>query len=118
MIGKTVLVVDDDPSMRLLCRVNLELEGHRVLEAESLARARELIGSELPDVILLDVHLGSESGPDLIDDVAGLELPTRIVLLSGSSEISPDLRAQVAGVLAKPFDLAELSAAVSSVRVG
>jgi FixJ family two-component response regulator len=68
--------------------------------------------------MLLDVHVGSERGPDLIDDVAGLEPPTQIVLLSGSGEISPELRVQVAGVLAKPFDLAELSAAVGLVRVG
>ena len=35
---RTVLVVDDEPSLRLLCRVNLELEGYRVLEARTLAR--------------------------------------------------------------------------------
>jgi DNA-binding response OmpR family regulator len=115
---KTVLVVDDESALRLLCRVNLELEGHRVLEASTLTEARELIATELPDVILLDVHLGNERGLDLIDDLDGLESPARVVLLSGSSEISPELRAQVAGVLGKPFDLAELTAAVQDVRVG
>ena len=34
-----MLVVDDDASIRLLCRVNLELEGYRVLEAKSIAEA-------------------------------------------------------------------------------
>jgi DNA-binding response OmpR family regulator len=114
---KTVLVVDDESALRLLCRVNLELEGHRVLEASTLTEARELIAAEIPDVVLLDVHLGNERGLDLIDDIASLELPTRVVLLSGSSEISPELRAQVAGVLGKPFDLAELNAAVTSEHV-
>jgi two-component system KDP operon response regulator KdpE len=114
---KTVLVVDDEPALRLLCRVNLELEGHRVLEASTLTEARELIATELPDVVLLDVHLGNERGLDLIDDIDSRESATRIVLLSGSSEISPELRAQVAGVLGKPFDLAELTAAVTSVHV-
>ena len=37
---KTVLVVDDERSLRLLCRVNLELEGHVVHEAGTLAEAR------------------------------------------------------------------------------
>ena len=115
---KTVLVVDDEPALRLLCRVNLELEGHRVFEASTLAEARELIATELPDVVLLDVHLGNERGVDLIDDIDSLESSTRIVLLSGSSQISPELRAQVAGVLGKPFDLSELTAAVAGVRVG
>ena len=58
--GKKVLVVDDESALRLLCRVNLELEGHRVLEAATLAEARELLAAELPDVMLLDVHLGTE----------------------------------------------------------
>ena len=49
---KTVLVVDDEPALRLLCRVNLELEGHRVLEASTLTEARELIATEAPDVSL------------------------------------------------------------------
>jgi DNA-binding NtrC family response regulator len=117
MNGKTVLVVDDDASLRLLCRVNLELDGHQVLEASSLTQARELIATVIPDVVLLDVHLGSESGLDLIDDVDSLELPTQVVLLSGSSQISPDLRARVSAVLGKPFDLAELTAAIASVQV-
>ena len=41
--AQTVLVVDDDDSLRLLCRVNLELDGYRVLEAGSLAEAREAL---------------------------------------------------------------------------
>src|SRR5687768_6104710 len=110
---KTVLVVDDEPSLRLLCRVNLELDGHIVLEAENLSEARELIERESPDVILLDVHVGSEDGLELIDEVEALDLPIRIVLLSGTSEISPELRGRVAGVLGKPFELGRLAAAVS-----
>jgi len=39
----TVLVVDDDASLRLLCRVNLELDGYRVLEAPDVAEAERLI---------------------------------------------------------------------------
>ena len=35
----TVLVVDDEPSLRLVCRVNLELDGYRVLEAPNVAEA-------------------------------------------------------------------------------
>ena len=102
---KTVLVVDDERSLRLLCRVNLELEGHVVHEAGTLAEARKLIEQESPDVILLDVHLGSEDGLELLDEVEALDLPVRIVLLSGTSEVGPELRSRVAGVLGKPFEL-------------
>jgi DNA-binding NtrC family response regulator len=109
---RTVLVVDDEPSLRLLCRVNLELEGHRVLEAATVAAARELLAAEPVDVALLDVHVGAGSGIDVLDEIEALDLPIRVVMLSGTSDISPALRARVAGVLGKPFTLTELSAAV------
>ena len=114
---KTVLVVDDERSLRLLCRVNLELEGHRVLEAANLAEARALIEQEAPDVILLDVHLGNDDGLDLLDELEALDVPSRVVLLSGTSEIGPELRARVSGVIGKPFDLQRLTAAVSGATL-
>ncbi len=110
---RTVLVVDDEPSLRLLCRVNLELEGHRVVEAGTLATARELLAAEPIDVVLLDVHVGAENGIDLLDDIESLELPVRVVMLSGTSDVSPAVRARVAAVLGKPFALEQLTAAVS-----
>lgn len=112
---KTVLVVDDDRSLRLLCRINLELDGHHVHEAATLAEARAQIERETPDVVLLDVHLGSDDGLDLLDELEVLDLPTRVVLLSGTSEIGAELRARVSAVIGKPFDLGELAAAVSGV---
>lgn len=112
---RTVLVVDDEPSLRLLCRVNLELEGHRVLEAGTLAEARSLIERESPDVILLDVHVGAEDGLELLDEVDALDLPVRVVLLSGTSEVGPELRSRVDGVLGKPFELGRLASAVAGL---
>lgn len=109
---RTVLVVDDEPSLRLLCRVNLELEGYRVLEAGTVESARELVGREPVDVVLLDVHVGAGSGLDVLDEIEAAELPIRVVMLSGTSGISPQVRARVHGVLGKPFTLDALSDAV------
>ena len=115
--ARNVLVVEDEQSLRLLCRVNLELDGHRVGEAASLAEARSAIERDQPDVILLDRHLGPDDGLELLDEIEALELPVRVVLLSGSSEVGPELRARVAGVLGKPFTLDSLAAAVSGVAL-
>jgi DNA-binding NtrC family response regulator len=109
---KSVLVVDDEQSLRLLCRVNLELEGHTVREAATLADARMQIELQVPDVILLDIHVGHEDGVDLIDELEALDLPVRVVLLSGTSEVSPALRSRVDSVLGKPFELGRLAAAI------
>ena len=114
---KDVLVVDDERSLRLLCRVNLELDGHSVREAGSLAEARRELERATPDVILLDIHVGADDGLELLDEIASLELRTRVVLLSGTSEVGPELRARVDGVLGKPFELKRLAAAVAGSLV-
>lgn len=114
---KDVLVVDDEPTLRLLCRVNLELEGHRVREAATLAEARAQLDAATPDVVLLDVHVGPDDGLELLDHIEALELRTRVVLLSGTSEVGPELRQRVDEVLGKPFELKRLSAAVTGIRL-
>jgi DNA-binding response OmpR family regulator len=109
--GHTVLVVDDDESMRMLCRVNLELEGYRVLEAATVERARELLGAESVDVVLLDVHVGSGDGLTVLDEVTS----QRVALFTGSFEVDPVRRNQVDAVLTKPFTLSELSSTVAEL---
>lgn len=103
-----ILVVDDDASIRLLCRVNLELEGFRVLEAESLTAAREAIEAEPVAVVVLDMHIGEERGTDLIAELK-LERPELpVVMLTGTWEVDADTRRDVAAVLPKPFEPDEL----------
>ncbi|MEX0835138.1 MAG: response regulator, partial [Nitriliruptor sp.] len=59
---RTVLVVDDEPDVLLLCRVNLEFEGYRVLEASDGEQALARLEDELPDVVLLDVMMPKLDG--------------------------------------------------------
>lgn len=109
--GKTVLVVDDDASIRLLCRVNLELDGHKVLEAATLDEARASLREESVSLLVLDVHVGREDGRTLVEELRanGSELP--VVLLTGSSEAQVD-RGAADRVIVKPFAPAELTRAV------
>ena len=63
MEGSTpaALVVDDDPALRMLMRVNLELDGFAVSEAANARRGRRKPWrAERPDVVLLDIHLGRD----------------------------------------------------------
>lgn len=112
MQRKDVLVVDDERGLRLLCRVNLELDGHSVREAATLAEARRELERRTPDVVLLDVHIGADDGLELLDEIEALDLPTRVVLLSGTSEVGAELRSRVADVVGKPFELKRLASAV------
>jgi DNA-binding response OmpR family regulator len=107
----TILVVDDDDSMRMLCRVNLELEGYRVLEAATIEAAQELLRGSSVDVVLLDVHVGAGDGFMLLKDIRD----ERVALFTGSYEVDSERRAQVDAVLSKPFTLSELSATVAEL---
>jgi DNA-binding response OmpR family regulator len=113
-----VLVVDDDRSRRLLCRVNLELDGFDVSEAATLAEARAALLSEPVSAVLLDVHIGKESGLDLLDELksAGRHVP--VVLLTGESGLPPEARGRADAVLSKPFQVADLAATVGRLLVG
>jgi DNA-binding response OmpR family regulator len=104
----TVLVVDDDASLRLLCRVNLELDGYRVLEAPDVAEAERLILAEPVDVVLLDVHVGPESGIELMRTLRERGVAPPVVLVTGSARLDAEIQAEADGVVAKPFRLEEL----------
>jgi DNA-binding response OmpR family regulator len=104
-----ILVVDDEPSIRLLCRVNLELEGHEVLEADSLATARAAVESGDVDAVLLDVHLHGERSDALITECHDREPPIPVVIVSGSADAKQlALLSHADAILPKPFELDEL----------
>jgi DNA-binding NtrC family response regulator len=110
-----VLVVDDDPSIRLLCRLNLELEGWVVREAASLAEARQGLSDGAVDIVLLDVHVGPEDGATLVDEIRAEHPHTKVAMLTGSvggatvEDAAPDK------VIWKPFTLDQLTSVVAEL---
>jgi DNA-binding NtrC family response regulator len=109
----TVLVVDDDAAIRLLCRVNLELEGHRVFEAAYLDQARTVLAEEQVDVVLLDLHLGNERGLDLLAELRRDRPEIAVALLTGSPQArSPEEEATADAQISKPFEIEELGRTV------
>jgi len=99
----TVLVVDDDPAIRFLCRVNLELDGCAVREAGTLADAREALAAEEIEVVLLDVHVGADSGTDFLDELRRDHPGVAVAMLTGSVGTPTGEGATPDAVIAKPF---------------
>src|ERR687893_253255 len=60
--GPLVLLVDDDPQVREVVRVNLEMEGYTVREASNAGEGLAALEDEVPDVILLDVMMPQVDG--------------------------------------------------------
>ena len=108
----TVLVVDDDAAIRFLCRVNLELDGWAVHEAGALEQARQTLAVHPVEVVVLDVHVGADSGLDFIAEIRELNPGVPVVLLTGSVG-SPALEGVDAdAVISKPFTLNQLTGTV------
>ena len=115
----TVLIVDDDAAIRLLCRVNLELEGHRVAEAAYLDQARAVLAEEPVDVVLLDLHIGRERGVDLLRELRRDRPEVAVALLTGSpQERFPHEEAKADAVISKPFEIEELGRTVRRLAEG
>ena len=104
-----VLVVDDEPAIRLLCKVNLELDGYEVREAGTLDEARKHLEGPV-DVVLLDMHIGRERGEVLLEELIARQIPVAVVT---GSKISPGLFESIE-LLGRDETLGRLSAAASA----
>ncbi len=109
----TVLVVDDEATIRRLARVALEQAGLRVLEAGDGASALETARTQRPDLILLDVAMPRMSGLEVCRRLRETPSTAKILVLLITGlldQARQDAIAQVgaAGVVAKPFTPASL----------
>ena len=116
----TVLVVDDEAPIRLLCRVNLEAEGMTVLEAADGDRGLELARAELPDVVLLDVMMPGRSGWEVAEELLADETTSGIpiIFLTARAEIRDRAKGiDLGGVdyVTKPFNPVELAPLVQDL---
>jgi DNA-binding response OmpR family regulator len=110
--GHTVLVVDDDASIRLLCRLNLELDGWHVLEAATLPSAREQLDAEDVGVVVLDVHVGSGNGIEFLQELRRERPTLKVAMLTGSENVG-DVGSDA--VIPKPFTIEQLTSTVANL---
>lgn len=109
----TILVCEDNPSLRLLLRLALEPRGYRVVDAGDAAAGILLARSVQPALIVVDKCLPDRSGIDVVKTLRnepGLAA-TPIVMTTGSLQPSDRLAAEDAGVdvfVPKPFDVSGL----------
>ena len=103
----SVLVVDDDPGLRTLSRIVLQLEGFDVREAATLAQVDAALAERRPDVVLLDVHLGIEQSKDLFARLRAEGIP--VAAVTGTADLG-DVKEWADETLAKPFEPTDLIA--------
>jgi two-component system nitrate/nitrite response regulator NarL len=118
-----VLVADDHPVYRRgVVRAIGGRQGFEVVgEADNGGAALDGLVALEPDVAVLDVDMPERDGLDVLDEVVRLELPTRVILLSGHAESDPMYRAIAAGVagyLIKTADRDTICDAIAAVVRG
>jgi DNA-binding NtrC family response regulator len=110
-----VLIIDDADSIRLLCRINLEIDGHTVHDAASIEAGRRVLEHEAIDVVLLDVHVGPADGRDLLRELRRSHPEIRVAMLTGSANSETVRAAGAEAMLAKPFELEVLRSTVNEL---
>jgi DNA-binding response OmpR family regulator len=109
-----VLVIDDEPDVLLLCRVNLQIAGHEVVEAANGEDGLEIALGEIPDVIVLDVMLPSRDGISVLEELVRDHRThhTPVILLTAKTQLEDRVagwRAGCAEYVTKPFSPVELA---------
>ena len=115
-----VLVIDDEPDVLLLCRVNLEIAGHEVLEAPNGEEGLDVARNRAPDVILLDLMLPKKDGLSVLEDLGSDERTrqTPVILLTAKTQVEDRLAGWRAGCtefVTKPFEPVALAETVDRV---
>jgi two-component system KDP operon response regulator KdpE len=114
---KLILIVDDEPRMIQFIRMNLELEGYRVIQAHNGLEALDKVRDELPDLVILDVMMPDLDGFEtlrLLRETS--EVP--VIMLTVKSEEDDIVRGLKLGAddyVTKPFSPRELSSRVEAL---
>jgi DNA-binding response OmpR family regulator len=115
--GKRILVVDDEPRMIGFIRMNLELEGHQVIEAHTGIEALESIRTQLPDIVLLDVMMPDLDGFETLRMLREFsDIP--VIMLTAKGDENDKVYGLELGAddyVTKPFGPRELSSRIKAV---
>ena len=121
-MGRRVLIVDDEDSIREIARISMEaVGGHEVTTASSGLEALDRAATDPPDAVLLDVMMPGLDGPSTLTRLqADARMrQIRVVLLTAKVQPAEVVRfhqmAGVAGVIAKPFDPMRLPGQVAEI---
>jgi DNA-binding NtrC family response regulator len=112
----SILIVEDEQSLRAAMVRHLRREFGQVLEAHSCAQALEILQSEAVDAIIADVHLEDGDGFKILDAVADSGAAVATLLMTADRNIDNAICAvqrQVSGFLLKPFEMGALETALS-----
>ena len=111
MKAKSILVVDDDESLRRVTQLQLEEAGHRVLAASNGTEALALIEADPPALVITDLKMPGLSGLELLNRIRGSHPEITVVMITAFGTVQTAVEAMKAGAydyITKPIDYEEL----------
>ncbi|MFZ6020489.1 MAG: response regulator [Chloroflexota bacterium] len=108
--GKRILYIEDNFDNRMLVRRLLEHEGFLVLEAENAHQALDLLESNTPDLILMDINMPEIDGYTLTRQIKSTSSTSQIPVIALTANVmrgdkERTLRAGCDGYIEKPIDI-------------
>jgi DNA-binding response OmpR family regulator len=113
--AETILVIEDDSSIRKGLELNLSVEGYQILSAADGSEGLRLIRDRHPDLILLDITLPRLDGFSVLRALRKVDRETPVLILSARGQESSKVEGLSLGAddyITKPFGLGELLARV------
>ncbi len=114
---KLILVVDDEPRMIRFIRMNLELEGYRVIEASNGLQAVDRVREDLPDLLVMDVQMPEMDGFEALAQIRQVST-VPVIMLTVKADEEDKVRGLELGAddyVTKPFSPRELSSRVKAL---
>jgi two-component system, response regulator, stage 0 sporulation protein F len=120
-LSKKILIVDDQFGIRVLLQEVLGQEGYEVFQAPNGSTALEIVQSNTPDLILLDMKIPGMDGLEILRNIRKMGIDTKVIMMTAYGELDLIQEAREMGALAhftKPFDIDELRQAVNAQLMG
>jgi CheY-like chemotaxis protein len=118
ILGKRILLVEDDPGAREAIKLLLTIDRHDVVEAAEGAEAIELVERKTFDLAILDYSMPGMQGSQVALHFRAIAPSLPILMISAYLEKLGDSDKPVDAVLGKPFSIEELRRAIAQLLTG
>ena len=119
MDGRTILVIDDEAHVRMLYAEELRAKGYEVAVSDGSDDPLELVVRHKPDLIILDIKLGTASGLDVLQSIRRVHSTLPVILCTAFESFRCDLKSIAADAyVVKSYDSSELMDKVAELLSG
>ena len=117
--NKTILIADDDESLRRVIEYNLSNKGYRILLANNGNEALNIFKSEDVDIVITDIQMEKVDGLELLEEIKRLKSNALVIMITAHGSIETAVKAMKLGAydyITKPFDRDELQIIIEKAQ--